>query len=558
MLRLLFASMFIFICDFAGAQDKCPANIGFELGSFEGWQCSQGNINRIDGVISLTPSNPTNNRHTLIANSANPMLDYYGGFPVNSPNGSGYSIALGNSSTGGLAERVSYTFTIPDNQDNYSIIYNYAVVFQDPLHQDFEQPKFTANVFDVNSGDYIGCSSFSFTASASLPGFKESKVRDSVFYKEWTPVTIKLSGMAGKTIRLEFTTNDCARGGHFGYAYVDVNQNCTAPVSGNVFCPNSEKMTLVAPFGFAEYKWYNSNFSTLLGNDSKLNLDPVPQPNTKFAVEVTPYPGQGCLDTIYSTVVYSGDPLNLVVKPQVTACVVTGADITAKAVTAGSSAGLTFSYFLDANSARYLTTPQNISKSGNYYIQAENNAGCTVSKMVTVHVEPLPVFKVSDPAPVYRPETIDLSRAISNTAATYNFTYWLDSLSTRELLTPNAVDKTGRYFIGGHSQLIPECSVLQPVQVKILDPIIDAPNVFTPNGDGTNDVWRIPQLAYYPECIVEIYNRSGGVVFRSNIGYTQPWDGKLNGKDLPVATYYYVIRLNNELPVLGGSITIIR
>jgi gliding motility-associated-like protein len=558
MSRLFLSSLVMFLCFFAGAQDKCPANIGFELGSFEGWECSQGSIARVDGSISLSPSIPTYNRHTLIANTANPILDSYGGFPVNSPNGSGFSIQLGNSSTGGLAERVSYTFTIPSDQNNYSIIYDYAVVFQDPGHQDWEQPKFTANVYDLNTGSYIGCSSFSFTASAYLPGFKESTVKDSVFYKEWTPVTIKLSGLAGRTIRIEFTTNDCARGGHFGYAYVDVNQNCTAPISGNVFCPNTEKMTLVAPYGFAEYKWFNDRFSSLLGQDSKLSVDPIPLPNTKYAVEVTPFPGQGCLDTIYTTVVYSGDPLDLVVKPNITACVTTGADITAKNITAGSSSGLMYSYYLDANRAKYLSTPKNVSKSGNYYIQAENNAGCTVAKMVSVHIEPLPVFKVADPPTVYRPETIDLSKAATTTGVVYNYSFWHDSLTTKEMLSPKAVDKTGRYFIKGHSTLLSECAATQPVQVKILDPLITAPNIFTPNGDGLNDEWRIPQLSYYPECLVEVYNRSGGLVFRSNIGYTQPWDGKFNGKELPVATYYYVIKLNNELPVLGGSITIVR
>src|SRR6202008_1340760 len=102
--------------------------------------------------------------------------------------GSGYSIQLGNSNTGRQAERGSYTFTVPADQDNYSIIYNYAVVFQNPPHAEWEQPKFTANVFDVTNDTYITCSSFSYAASSNLPGFKESTVKDSVFCKAWTPV----------------------------------------------------------------------------------------------------------------------------------------------------------------------------------------------------------------------------------------------------------------------------------------------------------------------------------------------------------------------------------
>ncbi|MFX4906820.1 hypothetical protein ABTB94_20830, partial [Acinetobacter baumannii] len=86
---------------------------------------------------------------------------------VNCPNGSDYSIKLGNEQTGAQAERVSYEFTIPANQNIFSIIYNYAVVFQNPNHQNFEQPKFTANVYDVTEGKYVDCPSFSFVASGN-------------------------------------------------------------------------------------------------------------------------------------------------------------------------------------------------------------------------------------------------------------------------------------------------------------------------------------------------------------------------------------------------------
>jgi hypothetical protein len=49
-------------------------------------------------------------------------------------------------------------------------------------------------------------------------------------------------------------------------------------------------------------------------------------------------------------------------------------------------------------------------------------------------------------------------------------------------------------------------------------------------------------------------------VFRS-IGYKEPFDGTNNGKALPVATYYYVIELNQlegQSPPFTGSITIVR
>ncbi|MBA9077839.1 gliding motility-associated C-terminal domain-containing protein [Rufibacter quisquiliarum] len=82
-------------------------------------------------------------------------------------------------------------------------------------------------------------------------------------------------------------------------------------------------------------------------------------------------------------------------------------------------------------------------------------------------------------------------------------------------------------------------------------------NTFSPNNDNLNDVWEIENITNFPEATVEIFNRWGQQVFKSD-GYATPWDGKLNGKPLPIDTYYYIIRLNKNDNPLKGSVTIIR
>jgi gliding motility-associated-like protein len=82
------------------------------------------------------------------------------------------------------------------------------------------------------------------------------------------------------------------------------------------------------------------------------------------------------------------------------------------------------------------------------------------------------------------------------------------------------------------------------------------PNAFSPNGDGINDTWQIEYLESYPGTTVDIFNRYGQKVF-SSVGYTKPWDGKYNGKVLPVGTYYYVINPKNGRSTMSGSVTII-
>jgi len=73
------------------------------------------------------------------------------------------------------------------------------------------------------------------------------------------------------------------------------------------------------------------------------------------------------------------------------------------------------------------------------------------------------------------------------------------------------------------------------------------PNVITPNEDGKNDALVLDFLnAKEGIDKIEIFNRWGHVVFEKENGYTDEWHGQSpDGKDLPNATYYYVIKLRN-------------
>lgn len=535
---------------------QCPVNIGFESGNFDNWQCGIGFIGA-DGVIAIDNSSPVPGRHTIISKSVSGAKDMYGGFPMSCPNGSNHSIQLGNSGTGKQAERVSYTFTIPANDNNYSIIYNYAVVFQNPGHLPYEQPAFKANVYDVASNSYISCSSFNYTASSGLPGFLQSGIGDNVFYKPWTPVTIKLSGYAGRTIRLEFTTNDCTKGGHFGYAYIDVNQNCSSPVSGNTHCLNDSAQVLTAPYGFSGYRWFNSDFSKILGTGQNLSFSPTPPSGTIYAVEVTPYPDQGCIDTVYTTIQSSPQTIELKT-PQggIVSCISNPVDLTSGVYTSGSSPNLDLTYYTDPGLTQYLSEPGSITQGGTYYIKAVNSVGCATVKPVTIRVAAYPAFKVSNPPVIRRPNTLNLASVISGDITGVTYTYWKDSLATVPLPNPNAITRSGRYFV--KATIEGGCSQIFGVNVTINEALITAPNAFSPNGDGVNDTWEIPLLAsLYTECTVDIYNRLGQLIFHS-LGYATPWDGKYKGIDQPVGTYYYIIKARPDLSPVAGSVSIIK
>lgn len=82
------------------------------------------------------------------------------------------------------------------------------------------------------------------------------------------------------------------------------------------------------------------------------------------------------------------------------------------------------------------------------------------------------------------------------------------------------------------------CSYTDEVFVEVNRPI-SPPNTITPNGDGINDTWELFGINDYPQAAISIYDRWGQRVFNS-VGYKEPFDGK----GLPTATYYWVIKLS--------------
>ncbi len=73
--------------------------------------------------------------------------------------------------------------------------------------------------------------------------------------------------------------------------------------------------------------------------------------------------------------------------------------------------------------------------------------------------------------------------------------------------------------------------------------------LFTPNNDGINDLWEIPDLADLGKCDVRVFNRWGKQVY-ANGNYNNEWDGTSEGKPLPEGAYPFIIKSEN-----GGTIT---
>lgn len=500
-LRSFYLSVILFFATtLAAFAQNCPTNIGFEAGDFTGWSCYAGTIT--GGNLILNATDPIPGRHTILKNTSPQAKDPYGKFPVNCPNGSGYSLMLGNSGIGAQAERVTYSIKIPDDNKNYTLVYYYAVVFENPNHTPEQQPAFTANVYDATAKVLInGCQSHTFEASSNLQGFQKSDVGSDVVYKDWSPVTINLLGYQGKTIRLEFTTNDCTKGGHFGYAYLDINENCVSPITGNNYCNGTSFVTLTAPAGFQSYRWLSGDYTKVLGTDNTLVINPPPPDGTKYALETTPFPDLGCLDTLYTTVNKVNEDFLLKVRPTYTDCAGKGYDLTQALFVQGSSPGLKYEYYLDPAGENYISDPKYITESGTYYIRGTNSYGCTDIQPIQLTLIPAPAFTVTAPTPVCVPGTVDITdpKIVGGKDPTLIYGYYSDAAGQVPMANPKALTKSATYYIKATNSL--GCSDIEAVPVIVSDlPVVVSYNVNAcpPVNITTSDflVNNTPDLSY--------------------------------------------------------------
>ncbi|HRW27093.1 MAG TPA: gliding motility-associated C-terminal domain-containing protein, partial [Bacteroidales bacterium] len=155
----------------------------------------------------------------------------------------------------------------------------------------------------------------------------------------------------------------------------------------------------------------------------------------------------------------------------------------------------------------------------------------------------------------YCPESNDGSIFAGVTGGEGAYTFvWSDGQTTREAtgLIQGLYIVEARDFNG--------CVIADSLQLNALNEIcVGIPNAFSPDGDGINEYWNITRIAFYSEAEVIILNRWGEMVWKSERGYPEPWDGRAsNGKILPMDSYHYAIDLHNGERPIVGHVTIIR
>ncbi|MFH0864849.1 MAG: PKD domain-containing protein [Bacteroidota bacterium] len=287
---LLIIFISVFIISGVTAQSGC-LNADFSMGNFSYWTGSTGMNSGgdyssvIPGIVQgTTNSGPFDNGQQTIINAPGTDPNTGNALSVLPPGGSS-CCRLGNANYNYHAERLSYTLAV--TASNCIFTYQYAVVLEDPSHPSNEQPKFTIYVKDA-SGNVVDpiCGIYEVSAAASIPGFNNY---GSVRWKNWTTVGIDLSPWIGQNITIEFTTYDCAQGGHYGYAYIACS--CGALQLAQQCVGTSSVIT--APPGFSTYSW------SVGGTGQSVTIS---NPVNGTVVSCVCTSVQGCSVTLYATI----------------------------------------------------------------------------------------------------------------------------------------------------------------------------------------------------------------------------------------------------------------
>ncbi|MFM9911149.1 MAG: kelch repeat-containing protein [Chitinophagaceae bacterium] len=119
------------------------------------------------------------------------------------------------------------------------------------------------------------------------------------------------------------------------------------------------------------------------------------------------------------------------------------------------------------------------------------------------------------------------------------------SLSTATTFTLKAKNLAGCTSVGKITVLVPK--------------LIQIPNAFSPNGDGHNEVFRIPIGIIHTLKEMSIYNRWGNIIFRSTDS-AKSWDGTIKGRKADAGLYVYVIKAIYEGKeiILKGNLMLVR
>ena len=407
-------------------------------------------------------------------------------------------------------QMIRNTFTV--TKENPGITYWYAVVFDQDLkqaHTETDQPYFRIRLFDRNNTE-IRCASYDVNATTGAKGGFQTAPMDintEAVYKDWVPIYIPLINYVGQQMTIQFESSDCSKGGHFGYAYVAVDCNPFAVITSTPFLCGTSTVTLTAPDGANTYKWTGPG---VIPPDNTKSVT-INKPG-KYHVTMTVIGNSGATCTYDIDTVIQGSPNSpAALYSNTTVCVGNPTTFTDGSTPVGSITAWSWDFNNDGVEDSNLQNPTyTFPAAGTYQVKLKVKQGpCDAIITKTVTVNPGPVLTITDPPPVCRPATVDITvpGITAGSIGGGTLSYWIDSAATKPLVNPNVVAEPGKYYIkvsgNGCSDIKPvvvtfnsvahlvitnPAPVCAPATVDITDPTVTAGST----GNGVLTYWSDP------------------------------------------------------------------
>jgi gliding motility-associated-like protein len=192
---------------------------------------------------------------------------------------------------------------------------------------------------------------------------------------------------------------------------------------------------------------------------------------------------------------------------------------------------------------------------GVYMLLVKDANNCSVAD-TTVLIQPDSLQATLQSSLYYNGHHVSLNNAydgsinLTVTGGVGNYNYlWSNGETSEDIAQLHA----GTYYV----TVIDSNNCRVSTSIVLTEPyVLEMPEGFSPNDDGKNDYFIVHGIESYPKNNLKIFNRWGNIVYQKD-NYINSWHGEnTDGQELPDATYFAILEINNGDIVLKGYVEI--
>jgi gliding motility-associated-like protein len=275
---------------------------------------------------------------------------------------------------------------------------------------------------------------------------------------------------------------------------------------------------------------------------------------------------RGCTDSLTDTIRAFRTPVASIVIPD-TVCINTPLLIGGR-LAVQDTTRVSWQWSLGNGQTSNVQNPgQMYSAVGDYVINLKTSVafGCNSTVSKNIYVPPAPTVKINGNTEIISGSGTVIPAEYTGEIVDYKWTP-PQRLNCTDCPTPYANPiKTTKYSITATDRYGCVASTDITIFVVCADRNLFIPNTFSPNGDGTNDVFYPRGTGVFAVKSIKVFNRWGETVFeKMNVNandMSAGWNGLYKGQKAPQDTYVYTMEIvceNSEITTFKGNVTLIR